>query len=75
MRNQGGGLDKSHVERYELDEHQRREKMDSRLRSLSEASIWTREMYQKLERYLKRESTYIGEICRTGSGLEKEKDG
>lgn len=49
--------------------------MDSRLRSLSEASIWTREMYQKIERCLKKEWAYIGEIRRTGSELEEEKYG
>lgn len=49
-----------------------REKMDSRLRSLSEARIWTREVYQKLKRCLKREWAYIGDICRTGSRLEKK---
>lgn len=53
----------------------RREKTDSRLRSLSEARIWMREMYQKLKRYLKREWAYTGEICRTDSRLEKEKCG
>ena len=53
----------------------RRAKTDSRLRSLSEARIWTREMYQMLKRCLKREWAYIDEICRTGSRLEKEKCG